>query len=115
MFLKKKKNMVVHSVFSKGVMEHKIITLKPNELSKAIQDVVNILQIPLDELEQNEPVFIICEKCNNNIPNDVKICPECGSDTSKSNKPKDPICSQCQKTVANTTKFCPDCGTAIKQ
>ena len=53
-----------------------------------------------------------CAKCGNEIPQNSKFCPNCGSvngDTEKTEKIK---CSNCGYNYDKNVKFCPECGNA---
>ncbi|MGC8618786.1 MAG: SPFH domain-containing protein, partial [Thermoplasmata archaeon] len=47
-----------------------------------------------------------CPFCGKDIPKNSKFCPECG-------KPLTVKCSKCGTEVPSTTKFCPNCGNKM--
>jgi len=49
-----------------------------------------------------------CNKCNAEISDSAKFCPECGS---KINKVRH--CTECGFELSSDAKFCPECGTKI--
>ena len=51
---------------------------------------------------------IPCIKCGTMINEDIKFCPECGTNQTEKLK-----CKDCGAEIQSGTKFCPECG--IKQ
>ncbi len=49
-----------------------------------------------------------CNKCNADINDSAKFCPECGT---KVNKVRH--CAKCGSELISNAKFCPECGTPI--
>lgn len=47
-----------------------------------------------------------CVKCNTEIPEKAKHCPECGA-------PQNPVCPKCGEMVSSRAKFCANCGNQI--
>ncbi len=54
-------------------------------------------------------VMVACPKCQNQVPQGTKFCPNCGA----SMTPVMVTCPQCGKQVAAGTKFCPECGQKL--
>jgi tetratricopeptide (TPR) repeat protein len=49
-----------------------------------------------------------CKKCNAEIAENAKFCPECGAKVET-----DPVCSNCGVKLVAGAKFCPECGTKV--
>lgn len=71
----------------------------------------------------DENTLVICPNCNYRMPQNVKFCPECGSDvrqakselltTTGAQEKVLLICPNCNKRVPADTKFCPECGANL--
>ncbi len=53
-----------------------------------------------------------CPSCGKQIGENLKFCPECGTDTTVSTN-KDNLCSSCGAVLPKNTKFCPECGRKL--
>lgn len=58
---------------------------------------------------QPQVAMVGCSKCQAQVPQGTKFCPNCGNNMSV---PVGDACTNCQKTIPSGSKFCPHCGTA---
>ena len=66
------------------------------------------MQTPLQAPAQPAVVMMVCPKCQSQIPQGTKFCPNCGSNVQSTNN-----CPNCGKPLAAGAKFCPECGQKI--
>lgn len=55
---------------------------------------------------------MICTKCNNQVPDGAKFCPNCGTLTAKTEANKS-FCENCGLELPKGAKFCAVCGAAV--
>ena len=55
---------------------------------------------------------MICTKCNNQVPDGAKFCPNCGTLTAKAEANKS-FCENCGLELPKGAKFCAVCGAAV--
>ena len=66
------------------------------------------MQTPLQAPAQPAMVMMACPKCQSQIPQGTKFCPNCGANVLATNN-----CPNCGKPLAVGAKFCPECGQKI--
>jgi membrane protease subunit (stomatin/prohibitin family) len=73
-----------------------------------------VMNAPMQSPTQMTPpqpamMMVACPKCQSQVPQGTKFCPNCGASMTPAMVP----CPQCGKQVAAGTKFCPECGQKL--
>ena len=61
----------------------------------------------IEESDDDEYQYV-CSKCDAEVEENQKFCPECGNEIEKD------VCSKCHAEVEENQKFCPECGNDLK-
>ena len=65
------------------------------------------------EIEANRPAVPVCAGCGEELPADVKFCPNCGTKVPEIEIPEPPACPACGAPVDEDQNFCTECGTKV--